>query len=145
MKSSIRGVAISVASMLLMLSNAALAGAPPVAKLVQVQGDVQYSRNGNTWRAVSGTKYLFAGYQIKTGKDGSGKLIDEQTHESQKLGANSRIKVGEKDILVLEGLLSKPREESTSLFQSLANKFASRRKRCRGRRTSRSRMAQCLP
>ncbi|MCB1691457.1 MAG: hypothetical protein KDI19_01765 [Pseudomonadales bacterium] len=104
------------------ISGVALADAP-VAKLVQVEGDVQYTRNGTAWRPVNRTKYLFAGYQIKTGEDGSGKLINQETGLSQELGANTVIKIGDDDIAVVSGSLSKPKEESTSLFQSLLNKF----------------------
>lgn len=96
----------------------------PVAKLVQVEGDVQYTRNGSTWRPVNRTKYLFEGYQIKTGADGKGKLINQETGMSQDLGVNSVIEVGKGDVEVLVGSLSKPEKESGSLFQSLMNKFA---------------------
>ena len=47
-------------------SNSAIAREAPVAKLVQVEGEVQYSRNGIAWRPVRRTKYLFNGYQIRT-------------------------------------------------------------------------------
>jgi len=118
------GIAVLFASVLLGFSHLAAGREPPVAKLVQVEGSVQYSRNGATWRPVRHTKYLFPGYQIKTGDDGGGKLINEGTGMSQELGANTLIKVEGDSIAVLEGSLSKPTKESTSIFQSLANKFA---------------------
>ncbi|MEX0940942.1 MAG: hypothetical protein WD002_00185 [Pseudomonadales bacterium] len=118
------GVALLVASMTFGLSSAIAASVAPVAKLVQVEGDVQYSRNGTSWRPVMRTKYLFPGYQIKTGADGSGKLINQLTGKSRDLGAGSLIAVNEEEIEVLAGSVTKAREESVSLWDSLVNKFA---------------------
>lgn len=104
-------------------SNTAMAR--PVAKLVQVEGEVQYSRNGGTtWRAVRQTKYLFDGYKIRTGSDGNGKLINQLTGTSQKLGSNTRIEIGKQGVQVLAGALSRPTQETTSLWESLINKFS---------------------
>ncbi|MDZ7686225.1 MAG: hypothetical protein U5O39_15460 [Gammaproteobacteria bacterium] len=97
---------------------------PPVAKLVQVEGDVEYSREGESWSPVRRTKYLFPGYQIRSGKDGGGKLINQKSGLSRDLGANTRIEITEDDIAVLDGSLSEAEEESVSIWDSLANKFA---------------------
>ncbi|HKI74379.1 MAG TPA: hypothetical protein VJ998_07045 [Pseudomonadales bacterium] len=120
----IKGALILLASMLLAMSNAAFAGAPPVAKLVQAEGDVQYSRDGNNWRPIRGTKYLFSGYKVKTGSDGTGRLINEADGTSQVVAANTVFSVGDDKVTVVEGKLSAPKEQSTTLFQSLSNKFA---------------------
>lgn len=106
------------------MSAAVVAKEPPVAKLVQVEGNVEYSRNGVNWNPVRRTKYLFAGYRIRTGKDGSGKLINQNTGESQDLGPNSEIEVKDAEIQLLAGNLSAPESEATSIWQGLANKFA---------------------
>ena len=105
-------------------SGQLLAKEPPVAKLVQIEGDVEYSRNGTRWSPVRRTKYLFSGYYIRTGEDGSGKLINQATGHSQDLGSNTEVQVAEGDIKVLSGSLSEPQEEEVSVFQSLLNKFA---------------------
>jgi len=97
---------------------------PPVAKLVQITGVVEYSRNGKVWRPVLRTKYLFSGYQIKTGADGSGKLINQQTGMAQSLGANSEVQVMDAEISLVSGTLSKPTEESSTIFEGLSNKFS---------------------
>ena len=118
------GLGLVVAALLSLGSLQAIAKEPPVAKLVQIEGAVEYSRNGTKWNPVRRTKYLFPGYQIRTGADGSGKLISQETGKSQKLGANSLIEVTSGSITLVDGRLSEPKEESTSLFQSLMNKFA---------------------
>ena len=102
----------------------AMAKEPPVAKLVQVEGTVEYTRNGTKWNVARGTKYLFAGYKIRTGADGSGKLISESTGESQELGSSSEVEIAAESIILIQGKLTEPEEESTSLYQSLMNKFA---------------------
>lgn len=124
MKVKNMGLVMLVASLMMGFSTAVSAREAPVAKLVQVEGDVQYTRNGTTWRPVRRTKYLFAGYQIKTGGDGGGKLINQETGKSQELGSNTVVQVNDDDISVIEGSLSKPQEESLSIWESLANKFA---------------------
>jgi len=100
------------------------ATAPPVAKLVQTEGQVEYSRKGLKWNAVRRTKYLFGGYHVRTGEDGSGTLINEQSGMSQELGSDSHVAIQGGEVIVVSGSLSAPEEEDTSIFQSLQNKFA---------------------
>ncbi len=100
------------------------AKAPPVAKLVQTEGQVEYSRKGAKWNPVLRTKYLFAGYHVRTGEDGSGTLINEQSGMSQELGSDSHVEIQGGEVIVVAGSLSAPEEKDTSIFQSLQNKFA---------------------
>lgn len=109
--------------LLLGISTTADGREPPVAKLVQVEGEVEYSRDGNDWRAVRRTKYLFPGYQVRTGDNGGGKFINQKSGLSQELGANTHVEVEDDKIAVLSGSLSKPEEESVSIWESLVNKF----------------------
>jgi len=124
MKIKTIGLSLVFGLLVSVTSGQLLAKEPPVAKMVQIEGKVEYSRNGNKWNPVRRTKYLFAGYHIKTGADGSGKLINQVSGKSQEMGSNSEIKISNGSILVLAGSLSEPREEEISLFQSLMNKFA---------------------
>jgi hypothetical protein len=116
--------ALFMTLLLLGLSTTAAGREPPVAKLVQIEGAVEYSRNGKSWRPVMRTKYLFSGYQIKTGADGSGKLINQQSGMAQDLGPNSEIVVEDTSIALVSGSLSEPKQESSSIFEGLSNKFA---------------------
>ena len=126
MKMRINTLGLGVLTTLLMLgmSQLSIARAPPVAKLVQVEGMIEYSRNGTRWTKVRRTKYLFAGYQIRTGEDGSGKLINQTTGMAQELGSNSKIEILTDSVNLISGNLTEPKSESGSIFQSLANKFA---------------------
>jgi hypothetical protein len=124
MKAKQLGLGLLVSLLVSITSSQVFAKEPPVAKLVQIEGQVEYSRNGNKWNPVRRTKYLFAGYHIRTGKDGSGTLINQESGMSQELGFNSEIQIDDGNVMVLAGSLSEPEQEETSLFQSLMNKFA---------------------
>ncbi|MCB1645230.1 MAG: hypothetical protein KDI36_07240 [Pseudomonadales bacterium] len=118
------GLVLLLGSLLTGFTGMAAAKEPPVAKLVQVEGEVEYSRNGTEWRPVRRTKYLFSGYRIKTGADGSGKLISQNDGMSQDLGSNSEIEITDEGATLISGNLTKPRQESGSIFEGLSNKFA---------------------
>ncbi len=122
MKMTIIGVIVGI--LVTLVGMEVSAKEPPVAKLVQIEGEVEYSRNGTRWSPVRRTKYLFAGYQVRTGEDGGGKLINQASGDSQALGANSLIEIAAEGATVITGSLSEPKEEEVSLFQSLMNKFA---------------------
>ena len=124
MKANQLGLGFLVSLLVLITSSQVFAKEPPVAKLVQIEGQVEYSRNGTRWNPVRRTKYLFSGYHLKTGKDGSGMLINQSSGMSQELGSNSQIEIDGGKVIVIAGSLSEPQEEETSLFQSLMNKFA---------------------
>lgn len=115
---------VLMAMMLLGLSMTASGREPPIAKLVQIEGTVEYSRNGTEWRPVKRTKYLFSGYQIKTGTDGGGKLINQESGMTQVLGPNSEILMEETTVALVSGSLSEPKQESASIFEGLSTKFA---------------------
>ena len=83
MKATQLGLGFLVSLLVLITSSQVFAKAPPVAKLFQIEGQVEYSRNGTNWNPVRRTKYLFSGYHVRTGKDGSGKLINQVSGMSQ--------------------------------------------------------------
>lgn len=118
------GLSLFISLVLAAISGEVLAKKPPVAKLVQIEGSVEYSRDGKKWKPVRRTKYLFSGTHIRTGDDGGGKLISQSTGKSQVLGNSTKIQIDEGNIVVVSGSLSEPEDEETSLFQSVTNKFA---------------------
>ena len=124
MKAKQLSLGFLVSLLILISSSQVFAKAPPVAKLVQIEGQVEYSRNGTNWNPVRRTKYLFSGYHLRTGKDGSGMLINQASGMSQEMGSNSQIEIDGVKVIVIAGSLSEPQEEETTLFQSLMNKFA---------------------
>jgi hypothetical protein len=117
------GLLALVGTVISAFAGMANAGAP-VAKLVQIKGDVEYSRNGTSWKPVTRTKYLFEGYMIKTGPDGSGKIINQSTGMTRDLGAGTKIAVLADAVELVDGNLTEPKKDSGSIFVGLANKFA---------------------
>lgn len=146
MKLKITGILGLCAALLLgLLGSTALAKEPPLAKLVQVEGKVEYSRNGVKWRPVRRTKYLFSGYQIRTNDDSSGRLVNQSTGMVQTLGENSHIELGNEKIQLVKGSLSEPKSESGSIFQGLSNKFAKAQRYTTVRRSVNKEDSGCNP
>ncbi len=110
--------------LLLLASGQVFAKEPPVAKLVDIEGEVEFSRNGDDWTPVNRTKYLFSGAHIRTGGDGAGRLINQSEGTARNLFSNTLIHIADGEVLVVAGEVSEPSEEDTSVFESLMNKFA---------------------
>jgi len=104
--------------------SGALAADPPVSLLMQASGTVEHSRDGTTWKPVTRNKYLFAGDMIRTGSDGSGKLIDQATNMAQTLSASTQVEVAGSALKVVSGKLSAPEAASGDLVAGLGNRFA---------------------
>ncbi len=104
--------------------KAVLAGDPPVAYLMQASGTVEDSHDGTNWRPVTRNKNLFAGDWIRTGADGSAKLIDPANNAAQVLAANTKVQVVQGSYKVAEGKLSAPEQIAGDIGAGLANRFA---------------------
>lgn len=115
--------ALALALLVLGLGSSASAHSGPVAKLTQVVGTVEYSKNAKVWRRITRTKYLFVGHQIRTGDDSSAKVINQETGLSQDLGANSLIAIRADGPELIKGVLSEPEEAGGSFWAALQAKF----------------------
>ena len=76
---------------LMSLCPATKASVPPVAKLVEPQGNVEYRRGSSDWKIVKRTKYLFEGYGVRTGKGGSVRLVSQVNGDSRQLRGESEL------------------------------------------------------
>ncbi|MBF0462009.1 MAG: hypothetical protein HQL87_11480 [Magnetococcales bacterium] len=114
---------LMVPALWLGLSTSVLAGGPPVAMLTQVQGDVEVSKDGKEWKKVDRNKFLFAGYQIKTGADGSGKLVNQTTNLTQEIAAGSVVEITETDAKAVSGKLSDAAQDSGNLVSGIGQRF----------------------
>lgn len=112
-----------VPSLWLGLSMNAMAGGPPVSMLTQVQGDVQVSKDGKEWKKVDRNKFLFAGYQVKTGADGVGKLVNQTTNMTQDIAAGSVVEITETDAKAVAGKLSEAAPDAGGLSNGLSQRF----------------------
>jgi hypothetical protein len=113
---------VTAIALILFVGNFAYAAGDPVGVLFQSKGKVEYSKNGTKWRKVRRNKFLFAGYQIRTGDDSSAKVTIKATGKNLEIGANALITVNDKGLVAKNGQLAES-ENSDRLVAGLMNKF----------------------
>ncbi|ABK46181.1 hypothetical protein Mmc1_3696 [Magnetococcus marinus MC-1] len=96
----------------------------PVAMFMQPTGTVEYSQDGTTWKKVRRNKFLFENYQVRTGADGKGMLVNQATGDVQDVSANTVVQVSADGAKALSGNLSAARPADASLMAGLQNRFA---------------------
>lgn len=121
MKKFVAGLGLAVGTL---FATVAIAAEPPVSMLMQPVGVVEISKDGAKWSPVTRNKFLFAGDTVRTGADGGGKLIDQNTNMAQTVGANATLKVEPAGIKAVSGALSAPEQASGDLVAGLGNRFA---------------------
>jgi len=94
----------------------------PIGVLFQVKGKVEYTKNGRKWKKVRRNKFLFAGYQIRTGPNGSGKITIKSTGKNFEINPNSIIVVSKKKLNAKKGTISAT-EASDKLMSGLMKRF----------------------
>jgi len=115
---------LTVFSLVFFLAGVAYAGSKdPVGVLFQVKGSVQYSKAGDKWSDVKRNKFLFSGYQIKTGPDGSGTVTIQETGKNIEIGPNSLVEVTANGIQAKQGQV-KDTADSSQLVAGLMQKFS---------------------
>jgi hypothetical protein len=90
--------------------------------LTQVQGTVEYNK-GKGWKAVTRNKFLFDGYRLRTGANGSGRLVDQATNLVQDMGPSSVVEVNQGGVSKVSGSLSDPQPASGGLVSSISDRF----------------------
>ena len=116
--------AMILASFVLGTPTYSRAAEPPVAMLMQVEGTVEQSHDGNTWKPVTRNKFLFAGDIVRTGSDGTAKVVDQTNNTARALAVNSRIEVVGNTLTVASGTLSPPEQLAGDIGAGLTNRFA---------------------
>lgn len=95
----------------------------PVAVLFQVDGKVEYSKKGRKWRKIRHSKFLFPGYQVRSGSDGSAKITIKKTGKNVDLLPSSHFDVTSKGLQARKGKLE-IRESSGKLATGLMKRFS---------------------
>ena len=99
--------------------------AGPVAKITQIEGTVEFSRDGEKWSAITRNKYLFPGYQVRTAGDGSAKVLNQGSGVTASLGSATTISVLDEEIEVVAGSnFSDPESAEGNFWQAVVNKFS---------------------
>jgi len=97
---------------------------PPVALLVNGTGTLSFSKDGSQWAPVNRNKLLFIGDFVKTGHDGSCKLLFQDTQYAKYIEKNSRAIVKEKNLELLAGNARDSKVKTFNLLDNLRRKFA---------------------
>jgi hypothetical protein len=125
MKSTFLKIGVILVSILCLgVGSEAFAKSPPISMLIQVKGKIEYSKNGTKWKKVRRNKFLFEGYYVKTGSDGSAQLINQTTNMSRDVGPNTEFKIAKHGGELISGHLSKPNKAAGGLSASLNKRFA---------------------
>lgn len=95
----------------------------PVGVLFKTKGKVEYTKKGKKWRTVRRNKFLFAGYQIKTGADGSGQITVKSTGKNFQIGPNSIVRVTKKGLEAKQGNIEAT-QSASKLTAGLMKKFS---------------------
>jgi len=95
----------------------------PVTMIMNVDGEIEYTKNGRKWKKVKRNKFLFPGYQIRTGATGTGTFLNQNTGMSRDLGANSVIEITDDGATLVSGSLGEPTEGKGDLLASVGNRF----------------------
>ncbi len=95
----------------------------PVGVLFNVQGLVEYSKDGIKWKKVRRNKFLFSGYQIKTGSDATGNVLSQKSGENFKISSGALIKVTNAKFEAVQGTLE-PDATAGALTKALMKKFS---------------------
>jgi hypothetical protein len=97
---------------------------PPVAMLVNGSGTLTFSKDGDQWTPINRNKLLFNGDYVKTGHDGSCKLIFHDAQFAKYIENNSHAIVKDNDLELLAGNVSDSNAKTFNLFDNLKRKFA---------------------
>jgi magnetotaxis MtxA-like protein len=114
---------ILVFSLCFFMGNILLAASKdPVAVMFQVNGKVEYTKNGRKWKRVRHSKFLFAGYQIRTGDSSTAKVTIQKSGKNLKLEPSSHFDVTKNGLQTRKGKLS-VRESSGKLATGIMKRF----------------------
>lgn len=120
MKRHLTLIFIISAALILSGVSSVSAARTPLAFLYQVDGKIEYSKNGTKWKKVRRNKFLFEGYMVRV-QDGSVMIMDKRTNQSNKMTASTQVKVTADGIQVLNGSLGG--SSSSSLLAGLEQRF----------------------
>jgi len=97
---------------------------PPVALLVNGNGTLTFSKDGNQWSPINRNKFLFNGDYLKTGHDGSCKLLFHDAHYTKYIEKNSQAIIKDGNLELLAGNASESNSKTFNLLDNLRRKFA---------------------
>jgi len=98
-------------------------GKAPVTMIMNVEGQIEYSKNGKKWKKVRRNKFLFPGYLIRTGADGKGTFLNQSTGASRALSGDTVVEITAEGAKATKGTLADAVKGGGNLVASLGNRF----------------------
>ena len=99
----------------------------PLGMLVEIKGDIEYSKKGKRWKKVRRNKFVYNNYLVKVGADSTIKFLNQKTNETTLLTANSKIKVTADGLEVIEGSIGNT-SSGGGLLSGLSKQFSKTQK-----------------
>lgn len=123
----IKASLILSAAVLFSMSAAATPKDGPVILLIQAKGNVLFSADGKIWKNIRRNKFLYEGWHVRTGHDGTCKLIDQHTGMIQPVDNNIELVIRAGKIKAVKGVIDDP-ERAGTITGFLKRKFAKMQK-----------------
>ena len=107
--------------------NVTLAKKVPVGMLVEIQGNIEYSKKGKRWKKVRRNKFVYKNYLVKVGANSTIKFLNQKTNETTLLTSNSTVKITADGLEVKEGSLGET-ASGGGLLSGLSKQFSKTQK-----------------
>ncbi|OGH04721.1 MAG: hypothetical protein A2600_02895 [Candidatus Lambdaproteobacteria bacterium RIFOXYD1_FULL_56_27] len=111
----------ALAILLVVPVTAVFAEGDPQAVLSQVQGSVEFSKDGSAWKPVRRNKFLQDGYFVRSGADGKGTLTIQKTGEAFNLAGEVQFQIKDGKAVTSKGKLEAA--ASSELVAGLMRRF----------------------
>jgi hypothetical protein len=113
----------SLCALVLLNSSQSWAQGSPIARVVPLEGTLEYKKGDNDWAAVTRPKYLFETYSVRTLENASARLVLLSDNTSALLFSNSEAEIRDSSIAIVRGELGETEDENNTILASLSNKF----------------------
>ena len=99
----------------------------PIGMLVEIQGNIEYSKKGKRWKKVRRNKFVYKNYLVKVGANSTIKFLNQKTNETTLLKSNSLVKITPNGLEVQEGSLGE-KTSGGGLLSGLSKQFSKTQK-----------------
>ncbi len=111
-----------------------LAKKVPLGMLMDVQGKVEYTKNGKRWKKVRRNKFVYENYQVKVYADSTINFMN-RSNKTTVLTANSKVVITKKGLEIIEGSLGAT-DSGSGLLTGLSKQFKNTQKYTTVRRSA---------
>jgi len=105
----------------------ALAKKVPLGMLVEIKGNITYSKKGDRWKKVRRNKFVYKNYLVKVGENSTIKFLNQKTNQTTLLTANSTVKVTADGLEIIAGSLGDT-SSGGGLLSGLSKQFSKTQK-----------------